>query len=116
VEPVREQRRAFAEHAEALANQYARSKSSGYALEQYGRWAIERIRERVPVRERDLHALAHAVARRTGGEPMAILKILVEVQSAGQIQGAPEEHHRTMQALSRILRDVGGASSEGKSR
>lgn len=109
VEPRREQRRSFVEHAEALANQYARARASGHALEQYGRWALERIRERVPVRERDLHALAHAVARRTGGEPMAILKVLVEAQSAGQVQGAPEEHLRTMEALSRILRDVGGA-------
>lgn len=109
VEPEREQRRAFVEHAEALAQQYARSKASGHALEQYGRWALERIRERVPVRDRDLHSLAHAVARRTGGEPMAILKILVEAQSAGQIQGAPEEHLAILEALSRILRDVGGA-------
>lgn len=109
VQPQREHRRAFVEHAEALAQLYARSKASGHALEQYGRWAIERIRERVPVRDRDLHSLAHAVARRTGGEPMAILRILVEAQSAGQIQGAPEEHGEILEALSRILRDVGGA-------
>lgn len=109
VEPEREHRRAFVEHAEALADQYARSRASGHALEQYGRWALERIRERVPVRDRDLHSLAHAVARRTGGEPLTILKILVEAQSAGQIQGAPEEHLAIMESLSRILRDVGGA-------
>ena len=108
-EPQREQRRSFTEHAQALGNQYARRQASGHALEQYGRWALERIRERVPVRERDLHALSHAVARRTGGDPMAILRILVEAQSAGQIQGSPEEHSRTMESLSRILRDVGGA-------
>jgi len=108
-QPERDRRRSFTEHAEALGNQYARRQASGHALEQYGRWALERIRERVPVRERDLHALAHAVARRTGGDPMAILRILVEAQSAGQIQGSPEEHSRTMESLSRILRDVGGA-------
>jgi hypothetical protein len=107
-EPVRDTRRAFVEHAEALATQYGRAKASGYALESYGRWAALRLRQRVPVRERDLHALAHAIARRTNRDPMTTLKILVDAQAADQLASDPEEHARTMDELSRLLNEVGG--------
>ncbi len=107
-EPVRDTRRAFVEHAEALATQYGRAKASGYALESYGRWAALRLRQRVPVRERDLHALAHAIARRTNRDPMATLKVLVDAQAADQLMSDPEEHARTMDELSRILNEVSG--------
>ncbi len=107
-EHEQESRRAFVEHAEALATQYGRAKASAYALESYGRWAALQLRKRVPVRERDLHALAHAIARRTGRDPMATLEVLVEAQAADQMAGSPEEHARTQEELSRILKEVGG--------
>lgn len=107
-EPSRVKRRAFVEHAEALATQYGRARASAYALESYGRWAALRLRERVTVRERDMHALAQAIARRTGEDPMKTLEILVEAQSADQLAGDPHEHARTMNELGRLLRKVGG--------
>ncbi len=107
-EPIRDSRRAFVEHAEALSTQYGKAKASGYALESYGRWAALRLRQRVTVRERDMHALAQAVARRTGADPMKTLKILVEAQSADQLAGDAGEHARTMNELARLLREVSG--------
>ncbi len=113
VEPSRQKRRAFSEHAEALGAQYARARASGYALEQYGRWAADRLRERVPTREKDMHSLAQAVARRTGREPMAILKVLVEAQSASQVPSDVQSHARVMQDLVSLLHEVGGLRETG---
>jgi hypothetical protein len=70
--------RPFAEHARALGGMYARARASRHALELYGAWAIERLREHVGAGRKGLSALAEALATRTGRPIGEVMRLLVE--------------------------------------
>ena len=61
-DPPAHTRRSFADHVRAIGMQYARADASRHALGAYARWAIERLRERVPRgRHRSLDELAQEI-------------------------------------------------------
>jgi len=111
-DPPRRSRRAFAEHAEALADNYARVRASGFALSLYAAYVLERLRERVGRGSGGLWGLSEAVAARTGADPKHVMTILVEAHEArstlergGDVGNAstPEQHHQLMRELTRML-------------
>jgi hypothetical protein len=62
-------RRHFAEHVEALGQQYARARASRHALRLYATWALDRLRDKtLTSRQPGLYALAQAIAGRTGDD------------------------------------------------
>lgn len=77
-DPLPPRGRPFAEHARALGGMYARARASRHALELYGGWVIERLREHVGAGRRGLSALAEAVATRTGRPIGEVMRLLVE--------------------------------------
>jgi hypothetical protein len=111
-DPPRASRRAFAEHAEALADNYARVRASGFALSLYAAFVLERLRERVGRGTSGLWGLAEAVAARTGGDPQHVMTVLVEAHEArtalerGGDAGkgtSPDQHLNLMRELTRLL-------------
>ncbi len=76
-------RRRFADHVRAVGLQYTRARASAHALSAYARWALERLRERVPRgRQSDLDELAEKLAVRTGWAVEEILDLLRYAQAA----------------------------------
>jgi hypothetical protein len=113
VDPLLASRRAFAEHARALGLRYARGHASRYALELYGGYAIERMRERLRLRGgRGLHAVAEAVAARTGKPLGEVMRVLVEARPAegGAAPGpGTTEDLATLREIATLLAGTGGA-------
>jgi hypothetical protein len=111
-DPPRASRRAFAEHAEALAENYARVRASGFALSLYAAFVLERLRERAGRGASGLWGLAEAVAARTGADPQHVMTVLVEAHEAraelerGADAGkgtSPDQHLHLMRELTRLL-------------
>ncbi|MBW2456899.1 MAG: DUF4129 domain-containing protein [Deltaproteobacteria bacterium] len=76
-------RRRFADHVRAVGLQYTRARASAHALSAYSRWALERLRERVPQgRQSDLDELADKLAVRTGWAVDEISNLLRYAQAA----------------------------------
>lgn len=76
-------RRRFADHVRAVGLQYTRARASAHALSAYARWALERLRERVPQgRQSDLDELADKLAVRTGWAVDEIANLLRYAQAA----------------------------------
>lgn len=102
-DPPPPSRRRFAEHVEALAQQYQRAGARRHALHLYAGWALERVQERFGGQRRGLHHLAGRIAARTGQDETEIMRTLVEAHHARDDvhdgHGAPEDLQ--------VLRDLG---------
>jgi hypothetical protein len=82
-DPPAEGRRAFADHARALGQAYARARASRHVLGLYAVWALERLRERVHRAGRQgLVPLAEGIAARTGRSEAEVMAVLVEAHGA----------------------------------
>ena len=82
-DPADKTRRRFADHVRAVGLQYARARASAHALGVYARWALERLRERVPRgRQSDLDELADKLAVRSGWGVEEIASLLRHAQVA----------------------------------
>jgi hypothetical protein len=79
VDPAAGSRRAFAEHARAIGMMYGRRRAGRHALESYGSYALERMRERLNLAGRKgLLAVAEELATRTGRPLGEVMRLLVE--------------------------------------
>ncbi len=82
-DPAEKTRRRFADHVRAVGLQYARARASAHALGAYARWALERLRERVPRgRQSDLDELADKLSVRSGWRAEEIAALLRHAQAA----------------------------------
>lgn len=76
-DPPEHSRRSYADHVKALGTQYARAGASAHALGAYARWALERLRERVPRgRHVDMDELAEEIAARSG-RPLDYVRVVL---------------------------------------
>jgi hypothetical protein len=91
VDPIAKSRRAFAEHARAIGLQYARRRAGRHALETYGSYALERLRERLNLSGgKGLLAVAEEVATRTGRPLGDVMRVLVESRPPNRREMDPE--------------------------
>jgi hypothetical protein len=102
-DPPPPSRRRFAEHVDALAQQYQRAGARRHALHLYAGWALERVHERFGGRRRGLHHLARRIAARTGRDETEIMRTLVEAHHA---RDDTHDGHGTEEDL-RLLRELG---------
>ena len=112
-DPPAQSRRVFAEHVRALGLVYAKAKASRLVLASYAGWVLDRLRERLqPGTDGTLHALAHAVAQRTGRAEGDVMRILVEARTArdavGRADSSPEDLV-VMRELEQLLLETGKA-------
>ena len=85
VDPTAGTRRAFAEHARAIGLQYGRTRAGRHALEIYGSYALERMRERLNLSGgKGMLAVAEEVATRTGRPLGDVMRVLVESRPPNQ--------------------------------
>jgi hypothetical protein len=85
IDPMSGTRRAFAEHARAIGLHYGRRRAGRHALEAYGSYALERMRERLNLSGgKGLLAVADEVATRTGRPLGEVMRLLVESRPPNQ--------------------------------
>jgi hypothetical protein len=85
IDPITTSRRAFAEHARAIGLQYGRRRAGRHALELYGGYALERMRERLNLSGgKGMLAVAEEVATRTGRPLGEVMRVLVEARPPNQ--------------------------------
>ncbi|HEX6275069.1 MAG TPA: DUF4129 domain-containing protein [Polyangiaceae bacterium] len=113
-EPVSVTRRAFAEHALALGDAYARAGASRLALVNFGGWALERLRVRLQATKHGrLSDLASAVAARHGVSESEVMSLVVAVRSAedqAHDSATEAEHLAVLRRLSGLVKKTGGTS------
>lgn len=102
-DPPPSSRRRFAEHVEALAQQYQRAGARRHALHLYAGWALERVHERFGGSRRGLHHLARRIAARTGRDETEIMRTLVEAHHA---RDDVHDGHGAAEDL-QVLRELG---------
>lgn len=114
-DPPARSRRAFADHVDALGMQYAKARASRFALGLYAGFVFERIRERVQTGPASsgggLHAMAQAIAMKTGRDESEVMRILVEAYDARNAVGGRsdvKDDLRLMRELQRLLDEVSG--------
>ena len=91
VDPIANSRRAFSEHARAIGMQYGRRRAGRHALEIYGSYALDRMRERLNLTGgKGLLAVAEEVATRTGRPLGEVMRVLVESRPPNQRPTDPE--------------------------
>ena len=91
VDPIANSRRAFSEHARAIGMQYGRRRAGRHALEIYGSYALDRMRERLNLTGgKGLLAVAEEVATRTGRPLGDVMRVLVESRAPNQRPTDPE--------------------------
>jgi hypothetical protein len=91
IDPIARSRRAFSEHARAIGRQYGRRRAGRHALEIYGSYALERLRERLNLAGgKGLLAVAEEVATRTGRPLGDVMRVLVESRPPNQRAPDPE--------------------------
>jgi hypothetical protein len=91
VDPIANSRRAFSEHARAIGMQYGRRRAGRHALEIYGSYALDRMRERLNLTGgKGLLAVAEEVATRTGRPLGDVMRVLVESRPPNQRPTDPE--------------------------
>jgi hypothetical protein len=79
IDPAAASRRAFSEHARALGLLYGRARAGRHALEAYGGYALDRMRERLNLSGgKGLIAVAEEVATRVGRPLGDVMRVLVE--------------------------------------
>jgi hypothetical protein len=110
IDPLATSRRRFAEHARAVGMLYGRNRAGRHALEIYGSYALERLRERLNLSGgKSLLAVAEEVATRTGRPLGDVMRVLVESRPAKR--DADPERERILQEANAAkdlatLRDV----------
>jgi hypothetical protein len=113
-DPPGGERRNFAEHARALGLLYAKARASGHARSTFGAYALERLRERVLLRDqKGIATLAEAVAARSGEPIGKVTMTLVEAQESPHEDPKQKESHEDLdliRRLSRLLMQSKGAS------
>jgi hypothetical protein len=113
-EPVSVTRRAFAEHALALGDAYARAGASRLALAHFGGWALERLRVRVQsTKQGRLSDLAGAIAARHSVSESEVMSLVVAVRSAedqAHDSATEAEHLAALRRLSALVKKTGGTS------
>ncbi len=124
VDPATASRRAFSEHARAIGMLYGRTRAGRHALEAYGGYALERMRERLNlVGGKGMLAVAEEVAARTGRPLGEVMRVLVESRPATRPADALRDPVRemamqeatsakdleTLRDLATLLANTGGA-------
>jgi hypothetical protein len=105
IDPPADERRNFAEHARALGLLYAKARASAHARATFGAYALERLRERVLLRDqKGVGTLAEAVAARSG-EPLGrVTMTIVEAQEAPVPEAKPKESQEDLDVIRRLSR------------
>jgi hypothetical protein len=125
VDPAAAGRRAFSEHARAIGLLYGRTRAGRHALEAYGAYALERMRERLNlVGGKGMLAVAEEVAARTGRPLGEVMRVLVEsrpvtrgtadavrdpVREMAMQEATAAKDLATLRDLSTLLTMTGGA-------
>jgi len=85
IDPAALTRRRFAEHARAVGLMYGRKRAGRHALELYGSYALEKMRERLNLSGgKSILAVAEEVAGRTGRPLGDVMRVLVESRPPNQ--------------------------------
>jgi len=85
VDPMALTRRRFSEHARAVGLMYGRKRAGRHALELYGSYALEKMRERLNLSGgKSILAVAEEVAARTGRPLGDVMRVLVEARPPNQ--------------------------------
>ena len=128
VDPIANSRRAFSEHARAIGMQYGRRRAGRHALEIYGSYALDRMRERLNLTGgKGLLAVAEELATRTGRPLGDVMRVLVESRPANQRPTDPERDAlaqeanaakdlATLRDLYTLLSQTGGAGERIRSQ
>jgi hypothetical protein len=104
-DPPGAERRNFAEHARALGLLYAKARASGHARSTFGAYALERLRDRVLLRDqKGISALAEAVAARSGEPIGRVTMTIVEAQEAPPVDPKQRESHEDLEVIRRLSR------------
>jgi hypothetical protein len=111
IDPIETKRRAFSEHARAIGLQYGRRRAGRHALELYGGYALERMRERLNLSGgKGMLAVAEEVATRTGRPLGDVMRVLVESRPPNQPPADLERDAAIQEATSAkdlaTLRDI----------
>ena len=121
VDPAAASRRAFSEHARAIGLMYGRTRAGRHALEVYGSYTLERMRERLNlVGGKGMLAVAEEVATRTGQPLGEVMRVLVEsrpphqrepdpVREVAMQQATCAKDLATLRDLAKLLSQTGGA-------
>jgi hypothetical protein len=97
VDPAVAGRRAFSEHARAIGMMYGRTRAGRHALEVYGSYALERMRERLNlVGGKGMLTVAEEVAARTGRPLGEVMRVLVESRPSTRRPDAVHDPVREM--------------------
>jgi hypothetical protein len=126
VDPIAASRRRFAEHARAIGLLYGRNRAGRHALELYGSYALERMRERLNLSGgKGILAVAEEVASRTGRPLGEVMRVLVESRP-GRRETDPERERlvqeataandlATLRDIATLLETTGGAGERSRS-
>ncbi|HMF39210.1 MAG TPA: DUF4129 domain-containing protein, partial [Polyangia bacterium] len=110
-------RRRFSEHARAIGLLYGRNRAGRHALELYGSYALERMRERLNLTGgKSLLAVAEELATRTGRPLGEVMRVLVESRPVKR-EGDPERERLLQEANSArdlaTMRDIASLLQHG---
>lgn len=111
VDEPEETRRRFVEHARALSERYRKARASGWVLERYAEWTIDRLRRRAPSGGADLRSLCRTVTQNSRAAA-TLREALVTGQKASELGGSPAEHQKTFRTLQGVLLDVSTLNHE----
>jgi len=100
IDPIATTRRRFSEHARAIGLLYGRNRAGRHALESYGSYALDRMRERLNLTGgKSLLAVAEELATRTGRPLGEVMRVLVESRPVKR-DGDPERERILQEANS----------------
>jgi hypothetical protein len=120
IDPIAASRRRFSEHARALGLLYGRNRAGRHALEIYGSYALERLRDRLNLSGgKGMLAVAEEVATRTGRPLGDVMRVLVESRPVKR-EADPERERivqeansakdlASMREIATLLSTTGGA-------
>jgi hypothetical protein len=120
-------RRAFSEHARALGLLYGRARAGRHALEAYGSYALDRMRERLNLSGgKGLIAVAEEVATRAGRPLGDVMRVLVEsrptkrspdpVRDRAEQEANSAKDLATLRDIATLLQETGGAGDRNRSQ
>jgi hypothetical protein len=127
IDPVPATRRAFSEHARALGLLYGRTRAGRHALEAYGSYALDRMRERLNLSGgKGLIAVAEEVATRAGRPLGGVMRVLVEsrptkrapdpVRDRAEQEANSAKDLATLRDIATLLAKTGGAGDRIRSQ
>jgi hypothetical protein len=127
IDPIAASRRRFSEHARAVGLLYGRNRAGRHALEIYGSYALERLRERLNLSGgKGMLAVAEEVATRTGRPLGDVMRVLVESRPVKR-ETDPERERivqeansandlASMREIATLLSNTGGAGERSRSQ